>query len=285
MIGHGFALEIVEGLSFDAYRARDALSISTLKEMRRSPRHYRYALAHPKDTEPFALGRAAHCAVLEPARFAAEYTSWERRTSGGKMAPRKGKHWDAFVAANVGKSIITVEQYAEAIGMRDAIREHPEAAKYLGEGTAEVSMFWEQMGRACRGRVDWLHRSERFGTALVGVKSTQDCRLFQFSRQAGRMAYHLQWAFYADGWKRITGRPADRVVEICVEAKPPHAVGVYVIPDEVLQRGSEEYLQLLETLDQCERGDRWPGPNPTEQVLPLPSYMYNDDIEEISYAV
>lgn len=274
---------IEKGLTFEEYRAREGLSITTLKEIRRSPLHYRHSIRNPKDSEPFALGRAAHCAVLEPERFASEYVAWERRTSGGIMAPRKGKHWTAFAAANAGKSIITVEQHAEAAGMRDAIREHPDAAKYFMAGTAEVSMFWDFMGRPCRGRVDWLHRSDRFGTVLVGVKSTQDCRLYQFSRQAGRMAYHLQWAYYNDGWKSITGKAPDRVVEICVEAKPPHAVGVYVIPDEVLQRGSEEYMQLLETLDECERTDRWPGPNPTEQVLPLPSYIYNDDIEGISY--
>lgn len=73
------------------------------------------------------------------------------------------------------------------------------------------------------------------------------------------------------------------MVEIVVESKPPHAVGVYVIPDEVLQLGAEEYLALLETLAECERAGKWPGPNVAEQVLILPSWVYGDEVGEIKY--
>ncbi len=272
---------IEPGLSFEQYRARPGLSISQLKELKRSPLHYKHLLSNPKDSEPFALGRAAHCAVLEPDRFDSEYATWSRRTSSNAMAPRKGRHWDAFIRANASRSIITDDQFAEATGMRDAVRQHPDAAKYLRTGSPEVSLFWSFMGRQCRGRVDWLHESDEFGVVLVGLKSTRDVRLHQFSREAARMGYHFQWAYYHDGWKTITGRAPDRVVEICVETKPPHAVGVYTIQGEELEIGSAEYMALLEQLDEREQTNKWPGPNPTEQVLVLPSWVYGE--EEISY--
>ena len=51
------------------YHASEGLSISRLKELKRSPKHYQWALTHPKESQPLTLGSAAHCAVLEPERF------------------------------------------------------------------------------------------------------------------------------------------------------------------------------------------------------------------------
>jgi hypothetical protein len=271
------------GLTFDEYRARPGLSISQLKIMQRSPKHYRYALTHPKDSEPFALGKAAHSAVLEPERFESEFVAWSRRTSSGNMAPRNGKHWKAFQAEASGRTIITEEQYQFAVDIAQSIRSEPDAMKYLRTGAAEVSMFWQFMHHQCRGRVDWLHDSDEFGVVLVGLKTTQDCRHHQFSKQAKRLGYDLQWAYYYDGWKSISGCAPDRVVEICVETKPPHAVGVYTVPDEVLQRGCEQYMELLDLLDECERSGMWPGPNPAEQVITLPTWGDEEIIEGIDY--
>ena len=277
------AIQTIEhGLPFDEYVKRPGVSISRLKELRRSPLHFHHAMNVPRESEPLTLGRAAHCAVLEPERYELEFVAWTRKTSGGNSAPRNGQHWDAFHEEHAGMNIITEEQHAEATGMRDAIRANTDAMKYLRAGNAEVSMFWSVMGQQARGRIDWLNIDPSLGTTIVGVKSTQDCRLFQFGRQAARLAYHLQWAYYFDAWKTLTGE-IPRMVEIVVESKPPHAVGVYVIPDEVLQLGAEEYLALLETLAECERAGKWPGPNVAEQVLILPSWVYGDEVGEIKY--
>lgn len=274
-------LSVVHGMSFDDYLKRSGISITGLKHMRRSPLHYRHAATNRSDTAPMSLGRAAHCAVLEPERFAAEYVAWDRQTSSGSSAPRNGQHWEKFKADNAGKEIVTLDQMTEATGMRDAVRGCSEAMKYLSAGDAEVSIFWQMMGHSCRGRIDWL--TEIDGEhVLVGLKSARDCRLQQFGRQAANLAYHLQWAYYFDGWKAITGK-SPRVVEIVVEAKAPHAVTVYQIPDDVLQQGAEEYLELLEQLAECERTNRWPGPSPAEQVMVLPSWVYGEELE-IEYA-
>lgn len=274
---------IEPGLAFDKYRARPGLSITQLKEMLRSPKHYHYALTHPKDSAPFALGRAAHCATLEPHRFDADFAVWARRTASGNLAPRNGKQWDDFRDFAYGRDIITEDQQALALAIAGAVRSEPAAMKYLRTGSAEVSMFWRMFDRDCRGRVDWLHESSELGTVLVGLKTSQDCRFTQFSRQAKRLGYDLQWAYYADGWAAITGAYPDSVVEIVVESKPPHAVAVYVIPHEVLQAGTEQYVRLLEQLAECEQTNTWPGPHPTEQTLILPNWDDAEVIEGIEY--
>lgn len=272
---------ISTGVSWTDYAEIKAVSITRLKVMLRSPKHYRHNLSNPKESRPLSLGRAAHCAILEPERFAADYCAWDRRTSSGAMAPRKGKHWEAFGANNAGKEIVAEPDYSLALAMQDAVRSDDDAMRYLRTGDAEVVMQWQMFGRDCKGRADWITKVDG-EDVLVGLKTARDCRPREFGRDARRYEYHMQWAFYADGFKTITGR-MPKVVEIVVESAPPHAVAVYVVPDEVLTRGFDEYTNLLEQLDECEKLDRWPGPVQGEQVLILPTWGDEEQIEAIEY--
>jgi PDDEXK-like uncharacterized protein DUF3799 len=267
----------------EEYLALAGTSISRLKELRRSPLHYRHALEHPKETVPLRLGTAAHCATLEPERFDRQFAIWSRRSEKtGNLCPRNGQWWDAFEADNRGKTIITEDECTPALALAAAVRADPVAAPYLEAGEPEVVMQWEAWGRQCKGRVDWLTRKDE-EPVLVGLKTARDCRPFIFGSAAAKLGYHLQWAFYQNGFSVIKAGERPRVVEIVVESAPPHAVIVYRIPDDVLLQGEEEFLRLLEVLDRCEREGAWPGPATEEQMLTLPTWAYpqTDDISEI----
>jgi hypothetical protein len=258
------------------YRALPALNISRLKELRKSPRHYRHACDSPAPPSPaMILGTAAHCATLEPERFSRDYALWTRRTASGRMAPRSGKEWEAFVAEHEGRAILTGDEAAAALVMSDSVRRDPVAAKYLETGDPEATMLWTLGERQCKGRADWL--TELDGEpVVVGLKTTRDVRHFAFASSAARLGYHLQWAWYFDGYREITGR-TPRMVEIAVESDPPHAVVVYAITEDILAQGRDDYLALLERLDYCERTGEWPGPAETEIILSLPSWVYGTD--------
>lgn len=263
------------------YHALPEVSISRLKEIKRSPQHYQWALEHPKESPPLTLGAAAHCAVLEPERFNRDHAVWARRTDTGRLAPRNGKWWEAFQAENAGRTIITADEYETVHAIQSAVRSDPVAAPYLEAGEPEVVLQWGLAGRACRGRVDWL--TTRDGErVLVGLKTARDCRPFQFGSAAARLSYHLQWAFYADGYQAITGKQP-KMVEIVVESEAPHAVVVYVVPDDILVQGRTEYEELIKILDECERRNDWPGPARCEEILTLPTWVYGqvDDITEL----
>lgn len=267
----------------EEYAAIEALNITRLKEIRRSPLHYRHALEHPKVTAPLRLGTAAHCATLEPERFKRQFAQWDRRSENtGNLCPRNGKWWDAFLQANAGKTIITEDEATSALAVAAAVRGDPVARVYLEAGDPEVVLQWERDGRACKGRVDWLTRLDGC-PVIVGVKTARDCRPFIFGSAAAKLGYHLQWAWYLNGYAAIKDGVKPRLVEIVVESAPPHAVIVYRIPDDVLLQGEEEFLQLLEVLERCEREDAWPGPATEEQMLTLPTWAYPqiDDITEV----
>lgn len=269
---------IRSALHFSEYAEIPAVNISSLKEIKRSPQHYRHRLANPRETNAMRLGTAAHCAVLEPERFAREFIAWTRTTESGRAAPRSGKAWDTYNAENADKTILTADEYALAVAMRDAVRGDATAAKYIETGDPEVTLEWTLAGRPCKGRVDWLTMQER--PVLVGLKTARNASHFPFASAAAKLGYHLQWAFYFDGYVAITGNEP-RVVEIVVESDPPHAVVVYDIPPDVIDQGRDEYEELLRILSECEMRGEWPGYAACEQILTLPSWVY-DRQEDVS---
>jgi hypothetical protein len=264
------------------YRALPGTSITRLKELRRSPLHYRYALAHPKETTALRLGTAAHVAVLEPERFSSQFAIWSRRSGKtGNLCPKNGKWWEAFQGENVGRDIITIDEAEYAMAIQRAVRSDPHAMRYLEQGDPEVTLQWTLRGRPCKGRLDWLTWIEG-RPYLVGLKSARDCRHFIFGNAAAKLGYHLQWAYYFDGFEFIKSEHPG-VKEIVVENAPPHAVAVYNIPDDIIQQGRDEYMVLHDQLAECERAGEWPGPSLGETDLTLPTWVYeaHDDISEL----
>lgn len=262
------------------YRALESLNITLLKELRRSPLHFRHAREHPKTSPAMTLGTASHCATLEPERFGRDYAVWSLRTASGRMAPRTGKAWEEFCAGQTGKTILTEDECGAALAIAAAVRGDPVAAKYLESGEPELVLTWDLDGRPCKGRIDWLtHQDDE--PVIVGLKTTRDCRAFAFGSAAAKLGYAEQWAWYFEGYRRITGHAA-RMVEIVVESEPPHAVVVYLITEDILAQGADNVADLLRVLERCEREHCWPGPAECEQVLTLPSWFYGDAGEDVA---
>lgn len=266
----------------EEYRAIDALNISRLKVLGKSPLHYQYECAHPRTSDTLSLGTAAHCAVLEPERFAHQFAVWDRVTDSGRMGPRSGQHWEKFSAANAGKQIITLEQAEVASAVAHAVRSDLVARPYLETGEPEVVLQCELDGRQRKGRVDWVTRDGVSGApVIVGLKSARDCRPFPFGSASARYGYHLQWAWYYDLFAHIKDQ-APRMIEIVVESAPPYATVVYRIPDDVIDQGRDEYERLLDLLAVCERTGDWHGPALEEQILSLPSWVYGPTDDDVS---
>lgn len=283
-----FEIGIRSRVPWDEYHELPGVSMSRLKEMRRSPQHYLHRLTTPKDTAPLRLGTAAHAAVLEPERFASQFAVWSRRSEEtGNLCPRRGKYWDAFTAEHPGQTIITEDEHDLAVAIATAVRSSPAAMHYLASGEPEITMQWQMAdGRRCRGRVDWVTcvappNLTGIRPHLVGLKSSRDCRHFRFGSQAAVLGYHLSWAFYYDGYRAITG-VEPRVIEIVVESEAPHAVAVYSIPQDIIDQGRDEYQNLMLRLAECEATGHFPGPHEHEETLTLPSWVYGEAADDLT---
>jgi hypothetical protein len=271
---------------FEDYLQLPGISISRLKNIKRSPKHCRFAMRSPPRTPALQLGTAAHCKVLEPERFAGQFRIWEKRAESdpAKLAPRQGKVWDGFRAAAAADKVevLTIDEALAAQSIADAVRGDAQAMRYLEEGEPEVTMRWQMQGIECKGRVDWLTRVGG-ETVLVGLKTTRDCRPFYFGKQAAQLNYAWQWAWYMNGFQTIKSvRP--KLVEIVVESAAPHDVAVFNVPDDILLQGEDEYNAALMLYAECEKSGNWPGAVPQETDLILPSWAFpsmDDDLTSI----
>jgi hypothetical protein len=255
-------------MTFAEYVAIDRVNFSTLKEMRKSPKHYLFAVENSrKDTKRLALGRATHTAILEPDRFAIEYAVYR----GGRRA---GKDWDAFCAANKDRTIVNLSEYAAALGMRDSVRAHPIAGPILAAGLPEQTFLWTdpETGVECKCRPDWL---ATMAGCFVDVKTTVDGEAAKFGALAARYGYHLQAAFYRRG---LLAHGLDLPPKIVtVEAAEPYDVAVFAVDEDALYAGDETVGELLRRVAECRASGKWPGRYQNEERLALPSWAFPDE--------
>lgn len=253
----------------DSYKAIDAINWSTLKHMRKSPRHFMNALtSQGDDTRSMKLGRATHTAILEPDRFLVDYVMF-----GGER--RAGKAWEQFAEANAEKEILKLDEYQLALAMRDAVEFHPRALDLISSGVAEVALTWtdEKTVLRCKGRVDWVDASRRI---FVDVKTAAEIEAMRFASAAARLGYHGQLAFYRRGLEATYGQTFDGYL-IAVENKKPHDTAVFRYDEDVMYAADCEIGELLERVAQCRASGEWPGQYPGETSLYLPAWAQQDE--------
>ncbi len=262
---------IHRGLSFTGYCALPGVNHSTLERVRRSPAHAREEALHPKEpTAALALGHAFHVRLLEPHRFALEYTTGptiNRRTKIGRSV------WARFERENAGRFLLKPEEAQLYDRMAEAVLAHPVAAQLLaGRGASELAFVWRdaETSLLCKGRVDRL--GELGGWPfVVDVKSTRDASPQAFARSITAYGYHRQTAYYRAGLDAL--RPAARrATIIAVEKEPPYAVAVYELAERALEQGEREFRAALARYRECVESGIWPAYGDDLGLIDLPSW-------------
>lgn len=302
-----------------AYNEIDAVNGSTLFKARRSWLHYRDALDNPTgDTPALLLGRATHCAILEPDEFPRRYFVLDDGEIEALAPPRNGKPgkaaWAEYLerhpeqAAKVspaeyrrllvaekfpGKESLSEADYTRCIGMRRRVERHPVAAPLLDMGAAEQTIQWVErvphglgtVAVAMKGRIDWL----RAPMVFVDLKTTRATTPHQFAGQSWGLSTFHKMALYRRGLAMLAGcsREAIQPWIIAVENVRPFDVTVCeVMPGSEERRGldgcDEDIDRLLVELVRCRESGRWPGAH-EDKPVPLypPSYAFGGagDIE------
>lgn len=261
-------------IAYEEYARIKAVNFSTLKEMRRSPLHYRWRVDHPrKDTTGLARGRAAHTALLDPDRFLNDYVLF-------KGKDRRSKKFKEFKEHHEGQTILLENEYKCALAIRDAVRSHPVASGLMFSGNAEHSIVWVDPSTKlrCKSRLDFN------GAAIVELKTTATVDVRRFGRIAANFGYHAQMAMQRDAVVMTEGKTKPAFI-VAVESEPPHAVCVLDLDDDTLALGQDEYLRYLARVQECEASGCWPGPYEETQRLELPAYAFGDEEEGITAEV
>ena len=259
-------------MSFAEYQGVVGVNWSSLKWLRVSPKHYEHHLRQPpEDRASLMAGRAFHTAVLEPDRFPIDYAVFTGPA-------RRGEEWEAFKAANAGRTILKETEYAEALAIRDSVRAHKKASRILTGGLPEQVLVWTDPATkiVCKGRVDYL-RPDGFVDLKRTTSRTFDLR--RFGTVAHDYGYHLQAAFYRRGIASLSGVPTSdvRAWVVGVEGSAPFDVGLFPWDPEALGAADWELDQLLAKLAECRKRKKWPGRYEDETTLTLPAWAYQSE--------
>lgn len=263
---------IQDDLPFDKYLANPAISCSQLKHLDDCLAKFKYFVLEKNqqtDTEAMKTGRAFHTLMLEPKLFDDEYAIVDKVKGCGPV-------WKAKKELEIGKKVLFDTEILAFDAMKESILAHDLAGPYLTGTRNEASIFWDaKVGDKtvnCRGRIDAIKEvGKKF--ALVDIKTTEDASTSAFSSSTFKFKYHMQAAFYMDGFARISGNMPEIFVFIAVEKNPPYLCAVHRIPAEsdTLEAGRKEYTEALEKYLEGKENDKWPGYEGSSNIM-LPAW-------------
>ena len=261
-------------LSQQEYRLLDAIGKSDLDLIAKSPAHFKCAVR--EETAAMALGSAVHCAVLEPTRFATDYVvapECDKRTKAGK------EQWAEFEAANAGKIVLGMEDGMLCHYLAQSVLSHGHglAAQLLVGAMPEVSALWSdaEFNVRCRARFDALTP----GGWIIDLKTTTDASPRGFSKSVANFRYHVQAAWYLDGYQIATGGDLPvGFLFIAVEKTPPYAVALYELDAESVDHGRMVARRDLARYANARDLDHWGGYQEGIQTLSLPRWAMTNDI-------
>lgn len=267
------------------YAAILAMNWSTLKTLDQSPLAFRHAQTHPrKDTDALFFGRAFHCALLEPDKFADHYVIapdfGDLRVVQGRTTKEEGKankeRKAEWIATNAGKTPLDAEDGDRIAHMVRSIRAHRAAMAAIA-GATEQTIEWvdAETGIACKARLDILGRGVR------DLKTAIDVSPRMFGLASAKYLYHGMGAWYHDG-ATASGRcpNPDHPMIIAAQNCAPWDVAVYRFDSETLEAGRALYRRLLRRFVECTAADWWPGVAPEIMSLQLPSWTLNADKDQ-----
>jgi len=245
------------GLSFDAYKAIDAVNASLLKKMPVPAKAKRYLDGFDNiDAEKekdIRNGLIVHALLFEPERIAEKIAICEENYN------RNSNAWKDFVAATPGLLHVWRQDVENAQAAVDAIfAEH--GADYFDAGRSEVTGVWYDAERDIWFKMRLDHHVNVQGVAhvILDVKDTTNASEDAWERRITGMEHHIQAQLYLEGAKRLTGKEHDWLWLI-IESQPPYLSVIRGIEDRALSVARDEIDIRVALLQDCIEHDRWPG--------------------------
>jgi exodeoxyribonuclease VIII len=259
----------VYDISNEEYHSSPGISRTGIMELKRSPLHYWHRYLNPhrcleKWSPSKFFGNAFHTAILEPDSFFERYCIMpkvDKRTTKGKA------EYAAFCAKNIGKTVLTEEDYIQINKMSSSIKNSNTAEELILGGKFEKSIYWidKDTGVLCKARPDIWHSN-----MIVDLKTAADASFHAFQRDLYKYGYYIQAAMIREGIKEVYGQDMTNFIFLPIEKEEPHVPAIYPLDETALDRGHEEFKKQLYVYRECLQKNEWPG-YPIERVS-LPPY-------------
>ena len=131
-------------------------------------------------------------------------------------------------------------------------------------------------GEPCRCRPDCVADYGARRVVLLDVKTCGDASANEFRRQVARKRYHVQAAYYSDGYAFAAGVEVMGFVFVAVESEWPYAASALMLDPRSLEQGRAEYRRNLDTYAACRRKGEWPGYGDAVQLIELPGWAFTE---------
>lgn len=257
-------------LEFETYLRTFGASSHGLKDIRRSAKYYRWRRDNMDTSRPMEIGRMTHLLVLERDKFmdcVKVAPDVDGRTTSGKAQKEQ------FRASLRPNDIeVSSKDYRTLMAIEKSLMEHDFSKKLFKKPNAlkEKSAFWihPETKVFCKIRPDLMFLE---GDIIVDVKTTKSVEPSEFARDIYKLGYDIQYAFYKDAYKAITGREPT-FFWLCVENSGPHEVVPYVGNDKIYGFGKIRYEKALQTFAECYKSNTWPGIADNLVNINLPNY-------------
>lgn len=267
---------IYHGMPFADYRALKAINASAIKKGGASMAAMHAELLRAEEDEPeginpacLDLGTAIHAMMLQPELD--NVTCYD-----GPV--RRGKAYEAFVAKNRGKLIMTQNDYNAARLHSFAAMQNRTIADLLNPAESELSLGWGTEKVQYKARIDSYDARKGI---LTDLKTARDIDGAVFGKQFFRLGYDIQLAWYRRGL-RAHGLPCNAVKVVAVETGDlPDAV-IFDVPMAQLDKAEVKIEEILNRFALAVAQDRYPGKHDGAEEVPLCIPSWEEIEAEIS---
>jgi hypothetical protein len=244
---------------------------SQVKKLALSGKQYIHACNAPfEPTRAMLIGTAVHVLVLgsRPGKPVLRYEGDARR----------GKAWDAFRAEHADAEILTATEWDEAEEIAAAVKADPIARARLDGARFEVPLTWDDGGLKCStSGIDIVSLD---GEDLADLKTTTTTQPEAWTRQAFKMLYPQQMAWYRRG-ARANGIKASRGLYILgVEMKAPFEVVELELTEGMIDFADRTVSLWLEKLRVYRESNQWPGYAQSSVPMDVPGWLHQSDDDE-----
>lgn len=245
----------------EEYHAGEGVSKTKLWTVdKKTPFHARFGAR--KASTAFDIGKAAHCAILEPEELEQRYT----KGPDARRNSNEWKHAEDF-ASHHGTTLLKPNDYDTAMMIRDLSGTVPELELVRdGQTIVETSAYHvdEETGVLVKARPDLYNVNHGL---ICDIKNMADASKSAFSRDTGKFGYHMQHALYSEIWEKGSGHTVNGFFFIVFEKSNPPMVAVYELEAAAIAEGYARYRRALKTYAACLEADEWPGyPSGVQQV-------------------
>lgn len=270
----------IHKISAEQYHSSPGVSNSLLRRMLPTPSHFKHS--QPKRGNALDVGAALHSLLLDgEERFYTRPDTYESE-DGPKKWNSNSNVCKAWLDEHRDKPVITSDEVDAIRQMRYSVSTHKFAGQALKDAATEQSIFatCPSTGLLLRARLDAIPAAGRISgiKPILDVKTCQRADKFSFSKTIHERGYEQQAAFYID-IANLVGLNVDSFILIAVEKEPPYAVAVYDLEPSAISQGRRDYTRLLNTYAHCLKHDHWPGYNEGPELIDIPDYAYDPELE------